>query len=48
MQQRTGFRPGGRRAVARADVPIVYYAFDLLYLDGFDWRRMPLEDRRPS
>jgi len=46
MQQRTGFRPGGRKAVARADVPIVYYAFDLLYLDGFDWRRMPLEDRK--
>lgn len=46
MQQRTGFRPGGKRAAARADVPVVYYAFDLLYLDGYDWRRMPLEDRK--
>jgi bifunctional non-homologous end joining protein LigD len=46
MQQRTGFRPGGRKAVANADVPVLYYAFDLLYLDGYDWRRVPLEERK--
>jgi len=46
MQQRTGFRPGGRRTATNADVPVLYYAFDLLYLDGFDWRRVPLEDRK--
>src|SRR5437764_5962459 len=46
MQQRTGFRPGGRRGTANADVPVLYYAFDLLYLDGYDWRRMPLKDRK--
>jgi bifunctional non-homologous end joining protein LigD len=46
MQQRTGFRPGGRRAVGNADVPVLYYAFDLLYLDGYDWRRVPLEVRK--
>ncbi len=46
MQQRTGFRPGGRRAVGNADVPVLYYAFDLLYLDGYDWRRVPLEQRK--
>ena len=46
MQQRTGFRPGGKRAPANADVPVLYYAFDLLYLDGFDWRRVPLEERK--
>ena len=46
MQQRTGFRPGGRRAATNADVPVLYYAFDLLYLDGYDWRRIPLEDRK--
>jgi bifunctional non-homologous end joining protein LigD len=46
MQQRTGFRPGGKRAAAKADVPVLYYAFDLLYLDGEDWRRMPVEDRK--
>src|SRR5579862_7028845 len=46
MQQRTGFRPGGRRAVGNAEVPVLYYAFDLLYLDGYDWRRVPLEERK--
>jgi bifunctional non-homologous end joining protein LigD len=46
MQQRTGFRPGGRRAMGNADVPVLYYAFDLLYLDGYDWRRVPLEERK--
>jgi bifunctional non-homologous end joining protein LigD len=46
MQQRTGFRPGGRRAASNAAVRVIYYAFDLLYLDGYDWRRVPLEDRK--
>jgi len=46
MQQRTGFRPGGRRGPANADVPVLYYAFDLLYLDGYDLRRLPLEERK--
>lgn len=46
MQQRTGFRPGGRKAVAKADVPVLYYAFDLLYLEGNDLRRLPLEERK--
>ncbi len=46
MQQRTGFRPGGRRGAARAEVPVLYYAFDLLYLDGYDLRKVALEDRK--
>jgi bifunctional non-homologous end joining protein LigD len=46
MQQRTGFRPGGRRAAPQAGVPVLYYAFDLLYLDGYDLRRLPLEERK--
>lgn len=46
MQQRTGFRPGGRRGVANADVAVLYYAFDLLYLDGYDLRRATLEERK--
>jgi bifunctional non-homologous end joining protein LigD len=46
MQQRTGFRPGGRRGEANADVPVLYYAFDLLYLDGYDLRNLPLEERK--
>jgi bifunctional non-homologous end joining protein LigD len=46
MQQRTGFRPGGRRGALHSEVTVLYYAFDLLYLDGYDWRRVPLEDRK--
>ncbi len=46
MQQRTGFRPGGRRGAIKADVPVLYYAFDLLYLDGYDLRKVPLESRK--
>jgi bifunctional non-homologous end joining protein LigD len=46
MQQRTGFRPGGKRAPTNADVPVLYYAFDLIYADGEDWRKIPLEDRK--
>jgi bifunctional non-homologous end joining protein LigD len=46
MQQRTGFRPGGRRGATNADVPVLYYAFDLLYLDGYDWRKVALEERK--
>jgi bifunctional non-homologous end joining protein LigD len=46
MQQRTGFRPGGHRGAPKSDVPVLYYAFDLLYLDGYDLRKLPLEDRK--
>jgi len=46
MQQRTGFRPGGHRGATNAGVPVLYYAFDLLYLDGYDWRKLPLEERK--
>jgi bifunctional non-homologous end joining protein LigD len=48
MQQRTGIRSGGRRAAARLDVPVVYYVFDLLYVDGYDLRRVALEDRKQA
>jgi bifunctional non-homologous end joining protein LigD len=47
MQQRTGIREGGRRtAASRGDIPVLYYVFDLLYLDGYDLRRVPLEQRK--
>ncbi|MFZ0287359.1 MAG: non-homologous end-joining DNA ligase [Terriglobales bacterium] len=48
MQQRTGIRSGGRRTAGRPDVPIVYYVFDLLYADGYDLRRVALEDRKQA
>lgn len=46
MQQRTGFHPGNRRLPRREGVPVVYYAFDLLYVDGLDLRRIALEQRK--
>jgi bifunctional non-homologous end joining protein LigD len=46
MQQRTGFRPGKHRLPGREGVPVVYYAFDLIYLDGYDLRRVPLDQRK--
>jgi bifunctional non-homologous end joining protein LigD len=46
MQQRTGIRAHGRQAAARPDLPIIYYVFDLIYLDGYDLRRVGLDDRK--
>ncbi len=47
MQQRTGVGEGGRRIRrTRDDIPIVYYAFDLLYLDGYNLMDAPLEQRK--
>ncbi|MGB9205084.1 MAG: non-homologous end-joining DNA ligase [Terriglobales bacterium] len=46
MQQRTGFQPGKRRLPRREGVPVTYYAFDLLYLDGLDLRRVALDERK--
>ena len=46
MQQRTGFQPGKRRLKGRESVPVIYYAFDLLYVDGVDLRRVVLEQRK--
>jgi bifunctional non-homologous end joining protein LigD len=46
MQQRTGMRGPRRQAAPRSDLPIVYYAFDLIYLDGYDLRLVALDDRK--
>ena len=46
MQQRTGIRAHGRQAPSRPDLPILYYVFDLIYLDGYDLRRVGLDDRK--
>ena len=48
MQQRTGFRERGRRVAAKPEVPVLYYVFDLLYLDGYDLRRIPLGQRKET
>jgi bifunctional non-homologous end joining protein LigD len=47
MQQRTGVGEGGRRIRrTRDDIPVAYYVFDLLYLDGYDLMQADLERRK--
>ena len=47
LQQRTGFQPPGKkRGPRRNGVPIMYFAFDLIYLDGYDLHKVPLEKRK--
>jgi len=48
MQQRTGMDTGrpGRISIARGDVPIVFYAFDLLWLEGYSLAKVELEQRK--
>lgn len=48
MQQRTGLSNEGSRKIriSRPDIPIVFYAFDLLYLDGYNLMRVDLEQRK--
>lgn len=46
MQQRTGIRAHGRQSAPQRDLPVLYYVFDLIYLDGYDLRRVNLEDRK--
>ncbi|HUQ50240.1 MAG TPA: non-homologous end-joining DNA ligase [Terriglobales bacterium] len=47
MQQRTGFETGRiKRRTQNGSAPIVYYAFDILYLDGHSLMRVDLEDRK--
>jgi bifunctional non-homologous end joining protein LigD len=44
LQERMHVRaPGGHLA---AQIPVVYFAFDLLYCDGYDLRRSPLLERK--
>jgi bifunctional non-homologous end joining protein LigD len=44
MQQRMNVAQPSRTLVEQA--PVVYYAFDLLYADGYDLREAPLSDRK--
>jgi bifunctional non-homologous end joining protein LigD len=48
MQQRTGFSPAGKRGSRNAAIPVLYYTFDLLYLEGFDLRKVALEKRKET
>jgi bifunctional non-homologous end joining protein LigD len=45
MQQRAGMA-GGRRHTPKAGIPVQYFAFDLLYLNGYDLMGVDLEARK--
>jgi bifunctional non-homologous end joining protein LigD len=42
----TSFQALQNAAKGAGDAKLAYYAFDLLYLDGYDLRRMPLVERK--
>src|SRR5690606_18831435 len=46
LQQRMNLTNPVEIRQAEKDVPVVYFVFDLLYLDGVDLRGAPLEERR--
>jgi bifunctional non-homologous end joining protein LigD len=50
MQQRTGFREGRFRRPSgnghNPGIPMVFYVFDLIYIDGYDLHRVDLEQRK--
>jgi len=46
MQQRTGFTSPKKRSARRPEIAVLYYAFDLLYLNDQDLRKLPLEERK--
>jgi bifunctional non-homologous end joining protein LigD len=48
MQQKTGFRPGKHPLPGRAGIPILYYAFDLIWVEGYDLHRVNLEQRKEA
>jgi DNA ligase-1 len=44
LQKRLGRKNPGRKVMA--DSPVIFLAFDLLELEGEDWRERPLKERR--
>ncbi|HZT05976.1 MAG TPA: DNA ligase D [Chloroflexota bacterium] len=48
LQQRMNLTSEREIRRAEATIPLVYYVFDLLYLDGFDLRATPIEDRKQT
>ncbi len=46
IQPRINLTRGSDIARAEAEIPVVYFVFDILYLDEHDLRNVPLEDRK--
>jgi bifunctional non-homologous end joining protein LigD len=46
MQQRTGFTSPKKRSAGNREIAVLYYAFDMLYLNDQDLHKLPLEERK--
>jgi len=46
MQQRAGIRSGVKRTRQDLSIPVLYYVFDVLYLDGYNLMKVNLEQRK--
>ena len=46
LQPRINLTRGVDAAKVDAELPVVYFVFDLLYLDGYDLRAVPLRERK--
>jgi len=46
MQQRAGIRSGVKRTRQDTSIPVIYYVFDILYLDGYNLMKVALEERK--
>jgi len=46
LQQRINLRGSGEAEAIRAQIPVVYYVFDILHYNGRDLMTRPLEERR--
>ncbi len=46
LQQRMNLQDPADIAAAERDIPVVFFVFDIVHLDGFSLERVPLRDRR--
>jgi len=46
LQERSGWKGGNTAAEPHPSIPVVYYAFDLPYWEGFSLLKVPLRERR--
>ena len=46
IQPRINLLRGADMARVDAEIPVVYFAFDMLYLDGYDLKAVPLRERK--
>ncbi len=48
LQQRMNLLDPAAISIAERDIPVVFFVFDIVHLDGFSLERVPLRDRREA